>query len=241
MLYEDGHVLMVSYLYGVLPVNDLSEEQKEIAKAKIDTESKLLYVLGGVAALATVIAWAVYRMKFVGGLSDMQNKWSEFGGYFSGVLLPVISLLTLVAIIKTIFLQREMIRLQNETFKAQLKQSAVLTSDSCQAKIDARKTALLNSLDRTINTCIRDVERLASTKAETLRLIVSAGGVGLEPDSEISNSLNKLQENMDIIEARKNQLESLSYAMTVSMPSSIEELQDHFQSGMSRIYAELMT
>lgn len=206
-----------------------------------NAESIFVYVLVGVAVVSLLLACIVYNANFVDGFSGSTTRWSEFGGYFSGVLLPIISLLTLIAILRTIFLQREMIKLQNVTFVAQLEQAKTLALDSYQTKVDARKTMLLDSLDRTINTCIRDVERLTSTRVETLRLIVSIEGGGLAVDEEITNAINKLQKSIAIIEGRKNQLEALSYRITVGVQSSVDELQGEFQSGMSKIYAELMT
>lgn len=205
-----------------------------------NTESKFVNVLGGAAAIACLLVCFFYVVNFSGGISSSTTRWSEFGGYLSGVLLPVISFLTLAAILRTIYLQREMIKLQDETFKAQATQSNALADDYRQARLDARKTMLLNNLDRTINTCIRDIERLEFARNEAAKSIIllNAGG-GLASDELLMN-LEQLRADVKLIEWRKNKLESLSYLIAVMEQLSIEELQENFNSGMINIYGEPM-
>lgn len=211
--------------------------------SRVDREAKdfmFVIVLGMLAAISLAIVFYLYRMHFSGGFSFDAGDWSDFGGYFGGVLGPIVSVLTLLTVFKTVFLQREMIKLQDETFKEQIKQAEALALDSAQAKLDARKTILLNSLDRTINTCIRDVERLILERNESLKFVVLLEGSNQAISSELVESLERLQGVISVIEGRKNQLESLSYMITVSDQTSIEDLQNEFKSGMSRIFAERM-
>ena len=68
-------------------------------------------------ALATVYAaFFAYRLQFGGGFSTVSGDWSGFGSYMGGVLGPMISFLTLGAVLKTVYLQRELLETQKQEF-----------------------------------------------------------------------------------------------------------------------------
>ncbi|UVK80771.1 hypothetical protein LOY46_14355 [Pseudomonas sichuanensis] len=73
--------------------------------------------LGVIAFAAFFLVSFAYRAHFVGDFSTSSAVWSNFGGYFGGVLGPIVSALTLVTVFKTVLLQREMLIAQSEEFE----------------------------------------------------------------------------------------------------------------------------
>lgn len=74
------------------------------------------FLLTFVAMLAVAAVLAVYRTHFVGGFSTQSADWSAFGSYTGGILGPLISFLTLGAVLRTVYLQRDLLRAQKDEF-----------------------------------------------------------------------------------------------------------------------------
>lgn len=68
----------------------------------------------GIASLAVAIY--TYRLKFGGDLSTDPAKWSAFGGYIGGIFGPLVSFLTLIAVLRTVYLQRALLKSQMAEF-----------------------------------------------------------------------------------------------------------------------------
>ncbi len=73
------------------------------------TSTLLLSALAGVALVT-----APWMFIFHGALSDNSADWAAFGGYFGGVLSPLIAALALVALLRTINQQEGQIKLLRE-------------------------------------------------------------------------------------------------------------------------------
>lgn len=67
------------------------------------------YILAAVAAIfLVVVSYVVNFYLFLGyDLSQSTNVWAQFGGFFGGVLNPVLSFLALILLIKSLSLQNE--------------------------------------------------------------------------------------------------------------------------------------
>lgn len=215
-------------------MKDSNPEQQGIVKKT--TESKIIYTLGGSAVIAFVVVFVIYVLNFEGGISGSQTKWSEFGGYFSGVLLPVISLLTLIALLKTIFLQREMIKLQDDTFRAQIKQAGFYADEAAQSALDSRKSMLLSVVDKITARNIRDSENLTTVKRETLQSFLSISD--FEEREKIKTELFMLQARIGEVENKRLSLDSVFYEISMTNYSSIEELQSHYEKKMFAVFKE---
>jgi hypothetical protein len=74
------------------------------------------FLLTFLALAALCAALFVYRMQFGGGFSAQSGDWSAFGSYIGGILSPLISFLTLGAVLKTVYLQRELLETQKQEF-----------------------------------------------------------------------------------------------------------------------------
>lgn len=106
-----------------------------------------------VVVVAAVVAILEYRSVFGSQLSSISADWSNFGSYIGGVFGPLISFITLIAVMLTVVLQKrlldeqsaqfvEMNNLQKETFNSQADQ----ISNAERQAADGRLTDLLNSL-----------------------------------------------------------------------------------------------
>ncbi|MBA1321223.1 hypothetical protein [Pseudomonas plecoglossicida] len=67
--------------------------------------------------VSVVLAIYLYRLNIGVEFSRNPNDWSGFGSYFGGIIGPVVSFVTLLAVLKTVYLQREMLRAQSEEFE----------------------------------------------------------------------------------------------------------------------------
>jgi hypothetical protein len=113
----------------------------------------------GFILLAVAISLFVYRAAFSEGLSSKPDNWSAFGSYIGGVFGPLISFVTLIAILKTISLQKELLDtqrqefsqmqdLQDQTFKAQQAQHAEASRESKARALERTRDHLLSMVDR---------------------------------------------------------------------------------------------
>lgn len=124
-----------------------------------------------VILVALVISIYVYTLAFSGGLSTAPDNWSAFGTYIGGIFGPLISFVTLIAILKTISLQKELLNtqrsefmqmqaLQDQTFKAQQLQYQNALEESKVQTFERTRDHLLSMADRHL---AHYVDRLDST------------------------------------------------------------------------------
>ena len=91
--------------------------------------------LVGAVVFAVALSIYFYRQSFSGELSVRPEEWSAFGTYIGGLFGPLISFLTLIAILKTIGLQKELLDTQRSEFAAMEQlQTKALTSQLSQIK-----------------------------------------------------------------------------------------------------------
>lgn len=113
----------------------------------------------GFVLIALVVSSVLYRSAFSEGLSTSPDNWSAFGSYIGGVFGPLISFVTLLAILKTIALQKQLLDtqqhefaqmqdLQNQTFKASLDQHAAASEESKVRALERTRDHLLSMADR---------------------------------------------------------------------------------------------
>jgi hypothetical protein len=125
------------------------------------------------AFFASYYYWTVFGSQ----LSPNSSDWSAFGSYFGGVFGPLISFCTLLAVLKTVYLQRELLDaqkrefkvlhdLQADTLEAQSKQLGLATSDSNKSEVQAYKSSQINLLEMFIEHRLRVAEGLEKQLAE---------------------------------------------------------------------------
>jgi len=108
------------------------------------------FLLTFVALVAGAAALAAYRMHFVGGFSTQAADWSAFGSYIGGILGPLVSFLTLGAVLRTVYLQRDLLKTQKDEFiKMSNQQMASLQRQDDQLQLsreDSDRTIVQNYL-----------------------------------------------------------------------------------------------
>lgn len=89
-----------------------------------------------------------YFNVFDGDISRKPDSWSAFGSFFGGVFGPVISLVTLFALLRTIQLQKELLVTQSTEFDAL---SALQSEQLSETKLSDYKTHQLQLLHQQVS------------------------------------------------------------------------------------------
>ncbi|MGY2282906.1 hypothetical protein [Pseudomonas gingeri] len=197
---------------------------------------RLIITLGALAFLSLVLIFLLYRYHFSGGFSMDSGEWSDFGGYFGGVLGPIVSVLTLVTVFKTVLLQREMIRIQNETFVSQTTQAKLISQEAAQARLDNRKSMLLSVVDRMVASTLRDISMLNGLKVEQMQSLSNYRDQ--ERLSEAGEDLRKLGDRISELLAKRLQLDGLLTHLAITQYEDLETLQSDFFTRLSIIYPQ---
>ncbi len=108
-------------------------KQKIDAMTPVKLAEWLLWV-GGVAFISMLLVLAFYWGHF-GDLSSQQKDWGEFGGYLGGTLSPILSFLSLMALLFTIVLQSN----ELELTRSELKRSASAQEDTKKFSVNNQK------------------------------------------------------------------------------------------------------
>lgn len=181
--------------------------------------------------LLMVAACVVYRLKFDGGLSTESGEWSNFGSYMGGIFGPVVSLATLVAVLKTVYMQREMLDAQQNEFSVlaakQDEQLRLAKSESDRARVQSYQAGVLNILASFTSEFRQDSnEQLAL--AEKAR---SSGAPILEGVFTASNYEKKSNASRQKVA----ELTLLALNLSIKEFSSVQEVQASFVPEMMRI------
>lgn len=126
-----------------------------------NTQDRYLgFIIFLVFAVIVSVAFAIllYRLKFGGDLAATSTEWSNFGGYIGGVFGPLVSFVTLLAVLKTVYMQRELLETQKNEFTelmslqraAALKQDEQLLhakSEANRARVQAYQATILNVVE----------------------------------------------------------------------------------------------
>ena len=90
--------------------------ENNITRTSNNTEKVLNYILV-IAITLSAGTIGIYLYTFSGGLSQDNEKWGAFGSFLGGALGPMLSFLSLIAIIKTIRLQLDELELTKEELR----------------------------------------------------------------------------------------------------------------------------
>jgi hypothetical protein len=161
------------------------------------------FFIVALCALGICIAIYAYRLKFGGGLSSEASDWSAFGSYSGGVFGPLILFLTLLAVLKTVYLQRELldnqvaefIKLDAHQQWAAKKQDLQLEMAKSELEL-TKAQAYLSTQLQFIETLRDHYRREADGLSEAIKLILDNGGYN-----------NKRQELAEPILANKQEAE----------------------------------
>ena len=156
-----------------------------------DTLDKTLKILISIFVFTLITTVMIYRTKFSGDLSAKSNVWSDFGSFFGGVFGPLVSFLSLVAILKTIQIQKEILSTQRREFEkliaaqndttaiqhnhllaaeAQVKNEKIANFITTNIKMLEQQINLEQSIIKRCNESLAQLKELALNGADTSQL-----------------------------------------------------------------------
>ncbi len=221
---------------------EVREGVDNIRKSNEFLDAFSIFLVAAVA-VALLVAVVVYRISFSGDLSVSSNDWSAFGSYIGGIFSPLISFLTLLAILKTIGLQKKLLETQRHEFDAmQALQVRTLDSQLAQIKrsnFDADRRVVeetrLNVLN-TLQSLTRGLQSEYEIKLrgfETLAQWVMDGKTPLDKEKMIT-----LRTRLDNFEGRLSALNLLYSDLCFNDFKNARSIRDYYQSEMERICGE---
>ena len=158
---------------------------------------------------------ALYLFVFNDGLSERPDSWSAFGSYLGGVLGPIVSLVTLFAILRTIGLQ--------------LEQSEHFVSEGIQQRIAEYKSSQLQLLDQQINMYERMIDSYNQEGARVLELSKATG-------ISQGEHLRQLDKAIQDTENGVGKLLKLSVEVSLSEYESVDELRKRMVEELRAIH-----
>lgn len=211
-------------------------DRLDCVESRAEHESKdlrFIMVLGVLALFSLVIVFYLYRYHFSGGFSLEPSDWSNFGGYFGGVLVPIVSVLTLATVFKTVLLQREMIKLQDQTFRSQIAQANLLASDAMQSRLDYRKSVLMGVVDKVGVAITNEIYSTQKACFEAIKVMSSM--TDTVQVQSLAEGVQKLQGQIGQLDNMRVALQQLMFNLSMKTYASIDELDREFRERMGMI------
>ncbi|WP_460371624.1 hypothetical protein ACOYXF_08810 [Pseudomonas sp. Tul1A2] len=191
--------------------------------------------------IVVVLAVAIfaYRYKFGGDLSANSSDWSNFGSYIGGVFGPLISFVTLLAVLRTVFLQRELLETQRDEFQEmQLLQRDTFLSQKEQLRLVA-ETAEKDQYNRTLDHLLSMVDRHVSLYEgivdRTTQGVQTLANWAFEGKPVKQEQLLMLANKNDRHKKTLDSLACLSIDLSLTQFSSIPEMREYYRSEMYKI------
>lgn len=191
-----------------------------LGRGRLDWHLKL----GTIGILAVLVVSSFLYLKiFNGSLSQDSSVWSAFGSFFGGLFSPLISLVTLLAVLRTVELQKQLLEIQQREFEGLSSIQRAANADSRLAEYKSHQLQLLdqqiNMFERMQDRYNREGEHLASLKRGVL----------------YSNDLANLDKAIAINEASVARLVRLSIEVSLQEFEDVEELKLKVSSALEEI------
>jgi uncharacterized membrane protein len=217
--------------------------EPEVSKREVikDGYGLVLWLsIGGLLA-SLVVSVYCYRKVFGAQLSTDPNYWSAFGTYFGGIFSPLVSFVTLVAILKTIKLQSTLLETQNTEFSvmqdiqmrtlaSQQELSERALKDSARQELEACRLSFLSLVDRYLDHAHKRLASLTS-RLDTLAEWMLDGKATDRKDDFI-----KVSEILDSLKAHINELHVIIVDITFSEICDPELMRMHFRSELGKLF-----
>lgn len=203
-------------------------EEEQTKKPRFDM---LTLFLGAAGVVGLLFAFVFYRSNFGSEISHASTEWSNFGSYFGGLLNPFVSLLMLIAVLRTILLQREMLTQQDRMLAQQSAQTAQLQADSERAKIHTHKSTLLQLAGNIRDSHTREIDASRLMCADSIRNMISSNDAQIIKNN--AEGVEKLNEQIGVLSRRRSAVEMAMFDMAVKDYGSIEDLDLDFRDKFS--------
>lgn len=202
--------------------------------------SKALKLSPLVLILLAGLSVFYYRDTFSGGFSTNAQDWSAFGGYVGGLFGPLVSFVALLAVLKTIELQKELLEtqrreftvmqdLQNKTFDSQQDQINDSKESSRVEAIERLKDTLIGAIDRHVTLYDARYGR-AYARFERYKDTENRSNNGMAPS--LYAAVNK---DMDICEKNIRSLQELAAELATSDFAESEALRTFYADRIQKI------
>lgn len=181
--------------------------------------------------IAVVIAILLYRFKIGGELASKSTEWSNFGTYIGGVFGPLISFVTLLAVLKTVYMQRDLLETQKNEFtylSAKQDQQLVLAkAEAERAKVQAYQATILNVLE----------SFSAEFKDDARELAVSASNVGSRGLNILDSArmVESYKSREDEARKKVSEFKILSLELSINEYQNTDEIKEKFGPELLRI------
>lgn len=198
-----------------------------------------LSIAGLLASLAVSVY--CYRQVFGAKFSTDPNYWSAFGTYFGGIFSPLVSFVTLVAILKTIKLQSTLLETQNtefavmqdiqmRTLASQQELSERALKDAARQELEACRLSFLSLVDRYLDHAHK---RLASL---TSRFDILAEWMLDGKATDRKDDFIKISEILESLKVHIKDLHLIIVDITFSEITDPEVMREHFRSELGKLF-----
>ena len=165
-----------------------------------------------------VVVASFYFSIFNNGISKSSDNWSNFGTFVGGLIGPAISLVTLIALLRTIDLQ--------------LDQSAHFVEDGRSARLSEFKASQLRLLDQQILMYERMIDRYDTDVVRISEYMRRSGSARTE-------DLNKAHQNLATAEREIKDLIQLSVEVSLMDFDTVDELREKVKSGLLTVNSKI--
>ncbi|WP_162094797.1 hypothetical protein [Pseudomonas chlororaphis] len=209
------------------------------ATKRSDTLTSFLVFSSMFILIVLAVAIFAYRYKFGGDLSGNSSDWSNFGSYIGGVFGPLISFVTLLAVLRTVYLQRELLDTQRDEFQSmQVLQRDTFLSQQEQLRL-AAEAAEKDQYNRTLDHLLSMVDRHVSLYEG----IVDRATQGVQTLASWAFDGKPVKQEQIIMLANKNDrhkktldsLACLSIDLSMTKFNSIPEMREYYRAEMYKI------
>jgi hypothetical protein len=184
----------------------------------------------------------LYRTYLGVEFSRNPSDWSVFGSYFGGVVGPLVSFVTLLAVLRTVYLQKELLgvqrsefdslmRLQLNTFASQERQVKNAMAIADREHMERSRGACLQMLDRQLLHTENKLTRLNSVFDTVISLRSS------NPD-EVVELVSSIKTYTDACIQLTEIFQKISISVSTDEYESPEALHEFFRSEMSKAYEQ---
>ncbi len=192
---------------------------------------RMLAVL--VLLLFAIMGFAVYlyRQKLGNTLAMDSVEWSNFGSFFGGLFGPLVSFVTLIAVVVTVYMQRELLDAQSNEFKEMIakqnEQLCLARSEANRTEVQSYQVALLNSL----------AAFAAEFRQDASEQLIAAEKAQLS-DNKILEKVFAEADHRGLADESRKKVAAftiLAFELSVAEYSSVQEIKGKFVPEMQRI------
>lgn len=196
-----------------------------------------------VVIVSVVVVVYMYGDNFESGLSRSVESWAAFGGFMGGLFGPLISFLTLLAILKTIGLQKILLdtqrsefkamqSLQDKTLESQLAQIHRANAEADRRVIEETRLNILRTLEHSVRALNQELE-IKRRKLDMLLQWVMDGKSGPTPEE-----VEKLQGGIRKQERRIAAMSMLYDTLCFEDYECVGSIKAAYKSGMEVIWGQ---